>query len=107
MNDHDFDAVRDGGGDRLKLVGELDLASVSRLRAALAELPSDGFLTLDLSELSYIDSTGLHAIVECANALNGRGPVRIANATSNVLRIFEIVNLDRHPNLTVERGNVE
>ena len=107
MNDHDFEAVRDAGGDRLRLVGELDLASVSRLRAALADMPWDGALTLDLSELSYIDSTGLHAIVECANGLNGKGPVRLANANLNVLRILEIVNLDRHPNLTIEKGNVE
>jgi stage II sporulation protein AA (anti-sigma F factor antagonist) len=102
MSDHAFEAVRDGGGKRLRLVGELDLASVARLRAAIAEMPSNGALTLDLSDLTYIDSTGLHAIVECANSLNGTGPVRIANPASSVRRVFEIVNLDHHPNLMIE-----
>src|SRR5215204_2535900 len=43
--------------------GELDLASVETLRAALDGIESPGRLVLDLRGLSFIDSTGLHLLV--------------------------------------------
>ena len=43
--------------------GELDLATVEPLRAALNEIESAGHLVLDLRGLSFIDSTGLHLLV--------------------------------------------
>ena len=44
--------------------GELDLASVETLRAALDGVGSAGRLVLDLRGLVFIDSTGLHLLVE-------------------------------------------
>jgi anti-sigma B factor antagonist len=43
--------------------GELDLATVETLRAALDGVESAGRLVLDLRGLSFIDSTGLHLLV--------------------------------------------
>src|SRR5215207_5605294 len=43
--------------------GELDLATVETLRAALDSVRSAGRLVLDLRRLSFIDSTGLHLLV--------------------------------------------
>jgi anti-sigma B factor antagonist len=43
--------------------GELDLATVDTLRAALDSIESAGRLVLDLRGLSFIDSTGLHLLV--------------------------------------------
>jgi anti-sigma B factor antagonist len=43
--------------------GELDLATVETLRAALDGIESAGRLVLDLRGLSFIDSTGLHLLV--------------------------------------------
>jgi anti-sigma B factor antagonist len=48
--------------------GELDLATVETLRAALDGVDKAGRLVLDLRGLSFIDSTGLHLLV----ALNQR-----------------------------------
>ena len=101
MNTYPFE-VRDEGGQVLRLVGELDLASVAELREALAAVRSDGALTLDLSELTYIDSSGLHAIIECANSVNGQGGVRIRHANPSIVRVFEIVDFDEHPSVTIE-----
>jgi anti-anti-sigma factor len=101
MNDYSFEVVKDDGGPALRLVGELDLATVGAFRDAVEELPSDGALTLDLSELTYIDSSGLHAIVECANSVNGEGGVHIAHANPSVVRVLRLVSLDKHPNLTI------
>ncbi len=48
--------------------GELDLATVEALRAALDGIEDAGRLVLDLRGLSFIDSTGLRLLV----ALHGR-----------------------------------
>jgi anti-sigma B factor antagonist len=44
--------------------GELDLGTVETLRAALDAVEDAGRLVLDLRGLSFIDSTGLHLLVE-------------------------------------------
>jgi anti-anti-sigma factor len=100
MNEY-FQAVRDDEGG-LRLSGELDLASVPMLREAMDELPEGRALTFDLAELTYVDSSGLHAIVDCANKVNGAGGVRLVNVSPSVLRVLRIVNLDQHPNLVID-----
>ena len=44
--------------------GELDLATVETLRTALENIERPRRLMLDLRNLSFIDSTGLHLLVE-------------------------------------------
>ena len=48
--------------------GELDAATIEMLRAALDGIESAARLVLDMRGLSFIDSTGLHLLVE----LHGR-----------------------------------
>jgi anti-sigma B factor antagonist len=48
--------------------GELDLASAGRLSEALEQITAPRFLVLDMRGLSFIDSTGLHLLME----LHGR-----------------------------------
>jgi anti-sigma B factor antagonist len=43
--------------------GELDIATVETLRAALDGIESAGRVVVDLRGLSFIDSTGLHLLV--------------------------------------------
>jgi anti-anti-sigma factor len=53
-----------GGYLRLILVGELDLASVPMFTTALRQLRLESeHVRLDLSELEFIDSTGVSALV--------------------------------------------
>jgi anti-sigma B factor antagonist len=66
--------------------GELDLATVPQLSAAVAEHDDAGLLVLDLTAVTFIDSTGVRALIEadrsCARSgsrlamLAGDGPVR-------------------------------
>jgi anti-anti-sigma factor len=55
---------------RVRLVGELDLATAGQVAAAVAELRAAGFasLVLDLSELTFLDSSGIRVIVEAQQA---------------------------------------
>lgn len=63
------DVVRDGNAARLSLAGELDLAVIDVAREKLAEAgegePSR--IVIDLSGLTFIDSTGIAFLVAAAN----------------------------------------
>jgi anti-sigma B factor antagonist len=54
--------------------GELDLATTEQLRAALLAAfdATPGQVVLDLSRLEFIDSTGIHLILEASRTAGGR-----------------------------------
>jgi anti-sigma B factor antagonist len=83
---------------RLTLTGELDLAAVPVLEARLEELGAERQpVQLDLSELEFIDSTGLHLLVRWVTAAgeNG-GSVEIRGDLSPPVRkLFELVGVER------------
>ncbi len=91
-----------------RLVGELDISSARDLSDALTPLPQAGDLTLDLSELEFIDSSGLHAIVLYAGSLNGAGgKLILANPTVMTERVFDIARLAEHPRIVIEATSGE
>lgn len=60
----------------LRVAGELDLATAEELGRTLAQaLDSNDAVVLDLSEVTFIDSTGLAAIIAAVNRANGNGAV--------------------------------
>ena len=67
----------------LHLIGELDMATVAQLKTAFETVSGNGPVTLDLAELTFIDSTGLHAIMEFARSQNGSGPVTPCESVSD------------------------
>jgi anti-anti-sigma factor len=60
------ETFRDGEATRVRVSGALDLATVPILEAELAALHEAGVrcLILDLSELAFMDSTGLRCILQ-------------------------------------------
>jgi len=87
------------GGSRLELVGELDLATVPILREALESLPQGEQVTIDLSQLEFIDSCGLRELSTYASSLNGNGPLILENVPDRVTFLFKIVAFDRLPSI--------
>ncbi len=84
------------GQATLRLSGELDTASVSALEKAAQRHFSTGAqaLTLDLSDLAFIDSTGLAAVVLLARLCERDGRVlQIVPGPRAVQRLFEITGL--------------
>jgi anti-sigma B factor antagonist len=73
--------------------GELDIATVDRVRAEIAEIVAAGFgsVVLDLRGLSFIDSTGLRLIVEQA----GRRDLtlQLIDGPPPVARLFDLTGL--------------
>lgn len=103
MNTLPFDIRPLEGRPGLRVIGELDLATAPRLQEALEELPLDGEITLDLGELEFMDSTGLHVIASFARARNGNGHIVIDSPSPALLRTFDILGVDGYPGVEVRR----
>ena len=80
----------------LKLTGELDTGSVSALESVVERHFASGAraVTLDLSELMFIDSTGLAAIVLVSRLCERDGrELQIVPGPRAVQRLFEVTGL--------------
>ena len=77
----------------LELAGELDAFTVSEFDEAFARTDGALDVTLDVSGLTFIDSTGLHAIVEYVQSREPDGTVTLKGASPHILRVFEITCL--------------
>jgi anti-sigma B factor antagonist len=80
----------------VRVAGELDLASVPELAELLRDLerPCDR-VVLDLSELAFMDSTGLTlAVTEHRRAETDGFEFVLAGATGPVLRALRLAGLD-------------
>jgi anti-sigma B factor antagonist len=102
MFELEISRIPDGTG--LKLSGELDVATAPELTKALLDLsPANTRVTLDLTELTFVDSCGIRAILALARSANGNGPVVLLNPTEAVSRVFEILGLDGHVGIEVQQ----
>jgi anti-sigma B factor antagonist len=90
------------------LSGELDLSSAPQLRELLAGLLSGDLpvrVVLDLSNLVYLDSTGLSVLVTaCKRATATGSDLAILNPNSSVRRLFQITALDQFFTIIDETG---
>lgn len=90
-------------GRGLRLVGELCLSSVDDLVAKLATL-ADGADVLDLSGLSFMDSSGLHAFEQHARTLESR-PLVLQNPSAEVRRLLDLTGAYLNPDFDVRTGD--
>ena len=91
-------------GSRTVVVGgELDMGTVPQLTAYLDELlRSPGDITLDLTTLSFIDSSGIRALLQTSRRLKGKGNVVLRGPGAHVSRVLEMVGLDAVEGLRIE-----
>jgi anti-sigma B factor antagonist len=80
----------------LSVEGELDLAAAPKLKWALADVLDAGCtqLVLDLSLLTFIDSTALGVLVGAHRSMSAGARMGIACSHPDVLNIFELTGLD-------------
>jgi anti-sigma B factor antagonist len=79
------------------LSGELDLSSVAKVQEELrrVEATSPATLVVDLSKLTFLDSTGLRCIVTADERARAAGRrVVIVRGPNAVQRVFAITRLD-------------
>jgi len=86
----------DGPTHLLTVTGELDLSSAPRLKWALAEVLDAGAsrIVVDLSPVTFIDSTALGVLVGVQRSLSVGAQLAIVCAHANVLKILELTGLD-------------
>ncbi|MEO7427756.1 MAG: STAS domain-containing protein, partial [Acidimicrobiales bacterium] len=85
-------------GPVVHLHGELDLASAPQLEEAIAAATTKGPLpvTLDLSQVTFIDSSALRALVRAGRELAAEGRVlQIGPRSEVVSRVLEMTQLDQ------------
>src|SRR6266513_1035978 len=90
---------------RFFIRGEIDLASAPQLSASLAEALTSGDVDvlLDCSQMTFIDSAGIHAIEEANRVREGQGRhMLVVNASPITRQMFEFFGLNEL--LHVERG---
>ena len=91
------------GGDRtrpcLALAGELDMSGAKRLQDAVTRACDDGAegLTVDLSRLAFVDSSGLAAIVYASWLCERAGcELALVPGPASVQRVFDVTGLAEH-----------
>lgn len=90
-------AVTHGGAHTLVLSGELDVASGPDLTTAVRRLcsaPGATQLTIDLSKLTFCDSSGIKAMLEAKRiCMEYRLEFRLIQVPQNIGRVFELTGL--------------
>ena len=95
-----FSMLESKEGDclRLLLTGELDIAAVPLLEDRISGLRDSAVsVRLDLSRLDFIDSSGLHALIQAMNDASADGwRLEIdRDVAPQAMCVFELVGLDR------------
>jgi anti-sigma B factor antagonist len=92
------DVSRRNGAVVVRLFGELDLYNAPLVRKALLASVADNpeRLVVDLSEVSFMDSTALGVLVEARASLQNRRALLLAGPGAEARRVLEVSGLDRH-----------
>ena len=93
--------IRQESATRYALIGELDMASAPDVDRTFSSRAPNTALELDLTDLTFIDSAGLHALVRLSSMMNGTGPLVLVNVSRQARRLFEVVGLDSLESLEV------
>lgn len=98
-SDDDLDIEVDGSIVRVR--GEIDAHSAASLGHAVRAAP--GSIDLDMSEVGFVDSSGLRVLIEVHQLLDARGDVlTLVDPSPAVHRMFELSAVDGY--LNIRRG---
>jgi anti-sigma B factor antagonist len=87
---------RAGSGALIKVSGEVDIETSPVLDVHLQALVDDGqtSVTVDLTEVSFLDSTGLSVLIGALKRCQGAGgELRLLAPQPSVMRVLEITGL--------------
>lgn len=105
-----MEVLEEDGKVRLLLSGDLDIATFEKLTRALGEVEArePGLIVLDLSNLDFIDSSGLRAIVAAdAGARRDGHRVVVVEGPDAVRRVFRHTLLDKRLTLVEDADSIE
>ena len=75
----------------------IDAHLAPALKQQLGEIigSGDNYLVLDLSDVEFVDSSGLSAIVSAMKLLDGRGDIVLCQPQPAVTSLFKLTRLDK------------
>ncbi len=87
----------DNGYSLVRVGGEIDLATAPRLREELlAAVHGSPRLVVDTTRISFIDSSGLSALIDaCRRAEGDGGWLHLVVQEGNVSKVLKLCGLDR------------
>jgi anti-sigma B factor antagonist len=94
----DFSLERRSGVALIKVLAQkIDAANAADFRTGiLPHVQGQKSVVLDLAEVTFIDSSGLGAILSVLRSLTAdSGNLRLCNMTRNVRMLFELVRMHR------------
>ena len=93
----------EGSEHRVNVVGEVDVSCADELRQAIDDQLADakgGELVVDLSEVPYIDSTGIGVLVGAAHrAVEASCKLVVARPQRNVSRVLGLLGVQADLNI--------
>ena len=96
--DFSLSTVVDGDLAVVSVTGEIDMATAEPLRQALLTAEGKGcrHLVVDLTQVDFLDSTGLGALVGCLRRQReAGGDLSLAVTHPHLLKVLRVTNLDR------------
>lgn len=85
-----------GGYHILRLTGEVDAYTVGEFREALAGIENVHWLIVDLSDVPFMDSAGLGALIGGIRRVReGEGDVAVVSTTAGLNRLLHTTGFDR------------
>jgi anti-sigma B factor antagonist len=86
----------------VRLIGEVDMATAPELLdVLLAAMGGDRPITIDMAGVTFIDSSGVQAILNTAAEATPEDPVIVKDPSDAALRVMELVGIERMPAIRV------
>ena len=103
-----IDEIEADGWSGLRVAGEIDLATADQLESSIQTASEQGArFVLDLSPVSFMDSTGIRVVVLAHRALEERGgSFAVVTGNGPVRRVFEVTGLASTLSLYRELGDL-
>ncbi len=93
-----IEIVHSGRALVLKVIADsLETDNVAAFRAAITPLlDKSAHFVIDLSDVEFMDSTGLGSMLSCLRIVKSKGgTLRLCRLTTEVEQLFEMVMMDR------------
>lgn len=97
MKTVDFNIVKTSNLLIIELIGEIDMSNAETVKNTIKEHCTDEYkkILLDLSEITYIDSSGLGCIVAAKKYIaEQKGELKLCCLSEDIRSVFELIGLD-------------
>ncbi len=86
----------------VRLIGEIDMATApALLEELLAAMAGGKTITIDMADVTFMDSSGLQAILASAAETTHDKPVVVKYPSAAVLRVMELVGVEQMPQIRI------